>query len=110
MNVTKGKAPTRGISEVRLSHLRTPLTTRDYSFFPRMSSCAMPYPLSLRGVPSGTTWQSPRESGDYSTPCPLPSSATRLRGLLRRFEDSFLALTTGRVSPVLIPRCRTERL
>ena len=56
----KGKTPTHGISEVRLNYLRTPLTTWDYLFFRITSYSPMARPLSLRGVPSGTTWQSPQ--------------------------------------------------
>ena len=52
--------------------------------------------------PEGATWQSPYVSGDYLDPCPTSSCATRLRGLLRRFGDSLLAMTTGRTTLVYV--------
>ncbi len=104
IKVIKSKTPTHGISEVRLNYLRTPLTNRDYLFFRITSYSALARPLSLRGAPKGRRGNPLRyqvrnpEAGWGATRCALQET----RGLLRRFGDSLLAMTTERVSLVCL--------
>ena len=52
--------------------------------------------------PRGGDVAIPSRSLESSQPCAAPSCAARLRGLLRRFGDSLLAMTTERMSLVCL--------
>jgi len=68
--------------------------------------------VSLRGVPVGTTWQSPQVSGVITRG---QDKAQRVASLQKHGEialslrDLFLAMTSGHISLGLPPRCSAKR-
>ena len=102
MKVIKSKTLTRSvIGEFDLLMLPLniwwgPAASPDYTSYATPQHCHCEAPR--RGdvvIPLGI-------SGDYPAPRLTSSCAARLRGLLRRFVDSLLAMTTGRISLVYV--------